>query len=133
MQQLCDFIYLGMSFKESLILLHVKEEDLQIIAQDKKLLNLVQYARTKAKKDMLKHVQEILSGAKTSFTTYQMIKHMLSSRYGFTENRFEVNQKQRQHLDHMKHKHALMKQWADFQAAKLVNEATHDQLEGFQK
>lgn len=133
MQDICDCVYLGLSFKESLILNHVGYEQLEEIAKDKRLLNLVQYARTKAKRDLLKRVQDITQGDKTSFSTFHMVKHILASRFGFSENRFELKQKDRQHLDNMRHKKELMRQWAEFQTQKMVNDASHEQLETWAK
>ena len=135
MQDICDCVYLGMTVQESLVMANVPmtNTSLEGIARDKRLLNLVRYARTKAKRDMLAKVQDVIQGTKTQFSTLQMLKHMLSTRFGLTENRFELKQKSKEHLDNLKHKRELMRQWAEFQTTKMVNEASHEQLETWAK
>jgi len=135
LQDICDCTYIGMTFQESLVMANVAltSTSLEFIARDKRLLTLVRYAKTKAKRDMLTKVQSVLEGNKTQFSTLQMLKHMLSTRFGLTENRFELKQKSKEHLENLRHKKELMRQWSEFQTAKMVNEASQEQLETWAK
>lgn len=133
MQEIANYIYLGMAFKESLILAGIADNELPSIVKDKGLLAVVDYARTKAKKDHLEAVHRIVNGEKASFATMQLLKHILSSRFGFTENRYELKQKEKQHAENLKHKQAALRQWAELQAIKIVQDAPQEQLEVWSK
>ena len=133
MHELCNHIYIGMSFKEALILIGVTQEQLPAISRDHNLKRLVEYARTKAKKDIFEQAHKVAQGEKSSIVHVQVLKHLLSSRFGYSENRYELKQKDRQHLQLLRHKEHALKQWADYQSAKMVADASIDQLEEYQK
>ena len=133
MQELCDCIYVGLSFKESLAMIGVKEDQYHTIAADLGIRRVVEYARTKAKRDLLDQAHKVVNGEKTSLGSVQILKHILAARFGFSENRFELKQKARQHLDNIKQKDRALKQWADYQSAKMVAEGTNAQLDEWSK
>lgn len=132
-QQICDYVYVGLSFKEALLLCGVPESELPAIAKDVNLKRVVEYARTKAKADLLTQAHKVVNGERASMGSIQILKHILAARFGFSENRYELKQKHKQHLDNVRMKEAALKQWADYQTAKMIQDGTTAQLEEWAK
>jgi hypothetical protein len=134
MQEMCEYIYIGLNLKEALTLLNIPDIIKLAVVKDAGIIRLVDYSRTKAKKDLLNSVKNILhSNEKISYTNLQLLQLVMATRFGLSQNRHELRQRDRQHRESLAHKEKVLRQWADYHATRLVNDASPHELDEYNK
>ena len=130
--ELCDYVFYGMSLKEAFILSNVNFEELSSPTSGPQLRQTLLYAKHKAKYQLMHMAHELAMSEKPNLSSVRMLQHLVSSRCDYTENRRELKLKQRQHEELMDFRRQNMRNWSDFQAAKMIASASGQQLQDFQ-
>lgn len=133
-KDLCEYVYYGMSIKEAFVLSGKGNLNaLSHILADSGLMRALTYAKLKAKLEHMQAAQRLALMDKPTIVSFQMLKHLLSSRFGLCESNKELAQKDRQHKDLMQHRRETLRQWADYQSAKMIQDASGHQLAEYQQ
>lgn len=133
MQTFCEYIYVGLKPTEALQLMCINKDDWHTILLDPGIQNLGQSARIQAKLDLLSQIDAVAKGESIPFSSMQMLKHALSTRFGLTEDRYERKQRKLRSRQELALKREQMQQWSDHTTAKMVGEATNAQLDEWAK
>jgi hypothetical protein len=131
---LAEYVYYGMSLKEAFVLIGKGTKDiLSVVLADRALMRVLTYAKTKAKLEHMQAAQRLALAQNPTIVSLGALKHMLAARFGFSESNKELALKKAQHEDIMNHKREALKQWADYQTAKMIQTASGQQLIEYQE
>ena len=130
--ELCDYVYYGMTVKEAFELSSINFDDRPSLENWQSVERALRYAKLKAKYELM-HTAHELAVSQTSINSTRMLQHLVASRCGFSENWSELKLKQRQHEDLMKFRRENMQNWSDYQAAKMIQDASGHQLAEYQQ
>ena len=131
--KLAEYVYYGLTVKEAFELSSLNFDELPTLTNIHGLLGVLKYAKLKAKFELMQAAHELATSKVSTVNSTRMLQHMVAARCGFTENGQELRLRQRQHEDLMKFRRENMRNWSDFQAAKMVASATGSQLMEFQQ
>jgi hypothetical protein len=131
--ELCEYVYYGMTIKEALALSPIKVLDRSSYDSMAPLMRVLTYVKLKAKYQLMRSAHELATSKIPTINSTRMLQHLVSARCGFSETRWDLKLKLRQHNDLMKFRHENMRNWSDYQSAKMIADASGSQLQDFQR
>lgn len=122
-QKLAEYTYFGLSIADAVVLLDLSHEQKREIALHPDYLRVIMAARAQAKLDLLRAAFELAKDNNNPSISSSMQKHLLASRFQVTHNKAELKQREREFERAMKFKEKSLKQWADVNTTRMVQQA----------